>query len=135
MARVFQWLGDGESEYVDLLFPNNGYKWDYEEGCTEDTTRSEAYTMNKEVIATKRAISCGYTNIYDCDSSVLFSVLKLNSDKVTPRVYGHLKFPDPMTGKDIVKYMYTGNPSAEMMFYDDSSEEYVWKFDIKFIEV
>ena len=134
MARLFQWRGDGENEFKDLLFPNNGYSWEYEEVCTEDTTRAEDATMNKKVIAVKRAITCGYTNIYDCDSSELFTRLKLKGNGDV-RVYGELIFPDPVTGTDITRKVYTGNPTGELMFYDDASEEFVWRFSIKFIEV
>ena len=109
---------------TQIKFPT-GMTWGFQDISSSESGRTLSGKMNKEVVATKRTLSCSWTALDDDESSALLGAIKI-------KTYGNLNYPDAFEGINITKRFYTGDATAEMKTIDDN--KVIWDVSIEFIE-
>ena len=82
--------------------------------------------MYKNIIASKRTVSCEWRALSDSQASALLTAVKANT-------YGSLNYPDPLAGTNTTKIFYTGTPSVTMLSIE-SNNVINWTVSIDFVE-
>ena len=119
MARVFRI--DGQK----IPSPINGFSWEMEDICDEDTGRTLDATMDKNIVAPKKKVSLQWRCVSDKIASQILSKAKANT-------FVAFTYPSPMAGKDETITVYTGNPKATMIMM--TNDVCFWDIDCNFIE-
>lgn len=109
----------------NLPSPDDGWSWEYEDICDEDTGRNLSATMDKNIIASKSKLSLNWTNIPDSISSRLLS-------RVKGQTFVSFTFPDAYSGADKTIMVYTNNPKATLKRMINNV--CYWDVEINFIE-
>ncbi|SDY13025.1 hypothetical protein [Eubacterium barkeri] len=99
MARQFVWEGTA------LPYPDK-INWAYNEISTAESGRTLDGTMHKEVVAPKRKLECTWQTSDDSKTARILSAIKA-------RTFGTLTYPDAMSGGDMTRTFYTGDPSCD----------------------
>ena len=129
ITRNFKWNG------TSIKFPTE-FTWGFQDISSKDTGRSLSGLMNKQIVSTKRTISCAWKMVSDADAAAILGAIKLHT-------YGTLTFPDPFEGADITKEFYSGDASAKMITVHEqklpisgtvSKETFVWDITLDLIE-
>ena len=107
-----------------IKFPTN-MTWGFQDISSADSGRTLSGKMNKDVVATKRTLSCSWACMTDEESSDLLGKIKI-------KTFGDLNYPDAFAGENLTKRFYTGDASAEMKTIEDNSV--IWSVSIEFIE-
>lgn len=128
ITRNFKWNG------AAIKFPTE-LSWGFQDISSKDTGRSLSGLMNKQVVATKRTLSCSWKMLTDEDAASILRAIKLFT-------YGQLTFPDPFEGVDVTKEFYSGDAAAKMITvyekkgssYSNPKETFVWDITLDLIE-
>lgn len=116
--RWMKWEGE------QIPFPTN-MTWGFQDISSSESGRTLSGKMNKDVVATKRTLSCSWTCLSDSDASSLLGAIKI-------KTYGSLNYPDAFAGTNLTKTFYTGDATAEMKTIEDNNV--IWNVSIEFIE-
>lgn len=128
IKRRFTWNGTA------LPFPTS-FTWAFQDVASSNSGRALSGLMNKEIVATKRKLSCAWKMVPDSEAAQILSAIKSHT-------YGSLVYPDPFEGNDTTKTFYTGDATASMIavnvvrdqFGGVDTETFVWDIAFDFIE-
>ena len=109
---------------TEIKFPTT-MSWGFQDISSSESGRTLSGKMNKEVVSTKRTISCSWTLITDSEAQLLLRAIKLNT-------YVSVTYPDPFDGTNTTRVFYTGDPQAEMKTIENNT--FMWNVSIEFIE-
>ena len=109
---------------TEIPFPSD-ISWGFQEISSTESGRTLSGTMIKEIIATKRKLSCSWKCLNDGQANTLLQTVKTNT-------FGNLKYPDAFTGSNVTKVFYTGDATAEMKTINNNKA--LWNISFDFIE-
>lgn len=107
-----------------IKFPT-GMTWGFQDISSSESGRTLSGKMNKDIVATKRTLSCSWSCLSDSESSALLGAIKI-------KTYGNLDYPDAFAGTNLIKRFYTGDATATMKTIEDN--EVIWDVSIEFVE-
>ena len=107
-----------------IKFPTT-MSWGFQDISSSESGRTLSGKMNKEVVASKRTLSCSWVLLTDLEASDLLSAIKIHT-------YVDVNYPDPFDGVNVTRRFYTGDPSATMKTIENNV--FMWDITIDFIE-